>query len=52
MTIYVEQRTQLLIDSTWKFLSYPLMEAKIFILSCNAEIRKYELQQLDIGILF
>ncbi len=23
-----------------KYLSYPLMEAKIFILSCNVEIRK------------
>jgi hypothetical protein len=51
MTIYVEQRTQLLIDNTWKDLSYPLMEAKIFILSCNVEINKYRLQQVDNGIL-
>jgi hypothetical protein len=28
------------------------MEAKIFILSRNVEIKKYKLQQLDIGILF
>jgi hypothetical protein len=28
------------------------MKAKIFILPCNAEIRKYEVQQLDMGILF
>jgi hypothetical protein len=52
MTIYVEQRTQLLIDNAWKYLRYPLMEAKIFILSCNVEINKYRLQQVDIGIFF
>jgi hypothetical protein len=34
------------------YLSYPLMEAQIFILSCNVEIKKYKLQQVDIGILF
>jgi hypothetical protein len=34
--------TQLLIDKAWKYLSYPLMEAKIFILSCNVEIKKYK----------
>ncbi len=44
--------TQLLIDNTWKYLSYPLMEAKIFFLSFNVEINKYRLQQVDIGILF
>jgi hypothetical protein len=44
--------TQLLINNAWKYLSYPLMEAKIFILSCNVEIKKYRLQQVDIGILF
>jgi hypothetical protein len=44
--------TQLLIDKAWKYLSYPLMEAKIFILSCNVGIKKYKLQQVDIGILF
>ncbi len=44
--------TQLLIDKAWKYLSYPLMEAKIFILSCNVEIKKYRLQQVDIGIRF
>jgi hypothetical protein len=44
--------TQLLIDNAWKYLRYPLMEAKIFILSCNVEINKYRLQQLDIGIFF
>jgi hypothetical protein len=44
--------TQLLIDNAWKYLSYPLMEAKIVILSCNVKIKKYKLQQVDIGILF
>jgi hypothetical protein len=44
--------TQLLIDNVWKYLSYPLMEAKIFIISCNVEIKKYKLQQVDIGVLF
>jgi hypothetical protein len=44
--------TQLLVDNAWKYLNYPLMEAKIFILSCNVEINKYRLQQVDIGILF
>jgi hypothetical protein len=52
MTIDVKQRTQLLIDNTLKYLSYPLIEAKIFILSCNVEIKKHKLQQVDIGILF
>jgi hypothetical protein len=41
--------TQLLIDNAWKYLSCPLIEAKIFILSCNVEIKKYKLQQVDIG---
>jgi hypothetical protein len=40
MTIYVEKQTRVLIDNIWKYLSYPLMEAKIFILSCNVEIKK------------
>jgi hypothetical protein len=44
--------TQLLIDNAGKYRSYPLLEAKIFILSCNLEIKKYKLQQVDIGILF
>ncbi len=44
--------TQLLIDYRRKYLRYPLMEAEIFILSCNVEINKYRLQQVDIGILF
>ncbi len=44
--------TQLLIDKAWKYLSYPLMEAKIFILSFSVEINKYRLQQSDICILF
>jgi hypothetical protein len=44
--------TQLLIDQAWKYLNYPLMEAEIFILSCNVGIKKYKLQQVDIGILF
>jgi hypothetical protein len=44
--------TQLLIDKAWKYLRYLLMEAKIFILSCNVRINKYRLQQVDIGILF
>ncbi len=44
--------TQLLIDKALKYLSYALMEAKIFILSCNIGIKKYKLQQVDIGILF
>jgi hypothetical protein len=44
--------TQLLIDNAWKYLSYPLMEAKILILSCNVETKKYKLQQVDIDILF
>jgi len=43
---------QLLIDNTVKYSSYPLMESKIFILSFNVEIKKYKLQQADIGILF
>jgi hypothetical protein len=43
---------QLLIDNAWKYLCYPLMEANIFILSSNVEIKKYRLQQVDIGILF
>jgi hypothetical protein len=42
----------LLIENAWKYLSYPLMEAKIFIVSCNVEIKKYKLQQVDIRILF
>jgi len=32
--------TQLLMDNAWKYLSYPLMEAKLFIVSCNVEIKK------------
>ncbi len=44
--------TQLLIDKAWKYLSYPLMEAKIVFLSFNVEISKYRLQQVDIRILF
>jgi hypothetical protein len=52
MTSYVKQRGQLLIDNTVKYSCYPLMESKIFILSWNAEIKKYKLQQVDIGILF
>jgi len=44
--------TRLSIDNTGIYLSYPLMKAKIFILSRNAEIKKYELQQVDIGIVF
>ncbi len=44
--------TQLLIDNAWKHLSYPLMEAKIFIFCFNVEINKYKLQQVGIGILF
>ncbi len=44
--------TRLSFDNTGKYLSYPLMKAKIFILSCSAEIRKYEIQHVDIGILF
>ena len=44
--------TQLLIDEAWKYRRYPLMEAKIFILSCNVEISTYRLQKVDIGILF
>ncbi len=43
---------QLLIDNAWKYLSYPLTEAKIFVLSGNVELKKYKLQQVDIGILF
>jgi len=39
--------TQLLIDNAWKYLSYSLMEAKIFILSFNVEINTYRLQQVD-----
>jgi hypothetical protein len=50
MTIYVEQRSQLLIDNAWKYLSYPLMEAKIFILSCNVGINKYKLQLFRLSI--
>jgi hypothetical protein len=44
--------TRLSVDKIGKYLNYPLMKGKMFILSCNAEIRKYEVQQLDIGILF
>jgi hypothetical protein len=44
--------TRLSIDRIGKYLNYPLMKGKIFILSRNAEIIKYEAQQLDIGILF
>jgi len=44
--------TQLLIDKAWKYLSYPLIEAKLFILFCNIGIKKDKLQQVDIGILF
>jgi hypothetical protein len=44
--------TRLSIDNTGIYLSYRLMKAKIFILSHNAEIKKYQLQQIDIGILF
>jgi len=44
--------TRLSPDNTGKYLRYPRMKAKLFILSCNAEIRKYEVQQIDIGILF
>jgi hypothetical protein len=43
---------RLSMNNTGKHLSYPLMKAKIFILSCNAEINKYEVQQVDTGILF
>ncbi len=42
---------RLSVDKIGKFLNYPLMKGKIFILSCNAELRKYEVQQVDIGIL-
>jgi hypothetical protein len=41
---------QLLIDKAWKYLSYPLMEAKIFILSCNVGINKYKLQLFRLSI--
>jgi hypothetical protein len=44
--------TQLLIHNAWKYLSYPLTETKIFILSCNVGTKKYKVQQVDIGILF
>ncbi len=44
--------TRLSIDNTGKYFSYPMMKAKVFILSCNTEIKKYKVQQVDIGILF
>jgi hypothetical protein len=42
---------RLSVDKKGKFSNYPLMKDKIFILSYNSEIRKYEVQQVDIGIL-
>jgi hypothetical protein len=51
MIIYGEQRPDYH-PITQGNTYYPGIKAKIFILSCNAEIRKYEVQQIDIGILF
>ncbi len=42
--------TQFLIDKAWKYLSYPLMEAKIFILSCTVGIKKYKVQIFRLSI--
>ncbi len=44
--------TQLLFDNAGTYLSYPLREAKRFILSFNVEIKEYKLQQVDIVIFF